>query len=330
MDLIVSIATAGRPDLLNATLQSLGKCRLPASYRETVVVENGKRAGAENVVRSAPSWLNLRYMHEPQSNKSAALNTALATFGDCLVFFTDDDVRFDPGVLQAYSDAAEKTGPGKYFGGPMDVDYESPPPTWLSPYLPKSATGWEWKWDPYCVDVPDFLGCNWAAFSRDLRAVGGFNTNRGPGSPTKSTGQENEMQRRLLRQGLRGIYVAGAHVWHYVPGDRCSPQWAIDRNFRHGVEEGTLAAAEPQGPLGLPPWRITRRYLKGIVREIMWSVSNSPELRFKAKHRRSYDRGLLHGIHCQREAAQIRHPALKASKAWTSFARWPVPLGGRR
>ncbi|MGD0461475.1 MAG: glycosyltransferase [Tepidisphaeraceae bacterium] len=315
MDLIVNIATAGRPDLLRRTLQSLGECRLPAGYREAVVVENGPRAGAEDVLRTAPPSLNLRYMYQPQGNKSAALNAALATFGDGLIFFTDDDVRLDPGVLQAYSDVAQKTGAGRFFGGPADVDYESPPPLWLRQYLPKSATGWQWKSDPDCVNAPEFLGFNWAAFASDLRAAGGFNTNRGPGSLSGSTGQETEMQRRLLRQGLRGVYVPPARVWHYVPADRCSPQWAIERSFRHGVEEGSHAAAEPQGPFGLPPWRIIRQYLKGIARGLMWSLSTRPELRFKAKHRRSYDRGLLHGIRHQRDAAKIRRPAPTASKA---------------
>ncbi len=329
MDLIVNIATTGRPDLLIRTLQSLSKCHLPPSYRGTIVIENGTRAGPEAAVQSAPSWLSVRYMHEPQGNKSAALNAALATVGDCLIFYTDDDVRFDPDVLQAYSDAAELAGPGKFFGGPMDVDYQSPPPNWLRPYLPKSATGWQWKWDPNCVNVPDFLGCNWAAFSRDLRSAGGFNPNRGPGSPTKSTGQENDMQSRLLRRGLSGVYVPNARVWHYVPDERCSPQWAIERNFRHGVEEGTLAAAEPQGPLGLPPWRVTSRCAKGIVREIIWSVSTSPELQFKARHRRSYDRGLLHGIRCQRQTMNVTSPVLTASKVWARLVGSTVPQANR-
>jgi GT2 family glycosyltransferase len=329
MDLIVNIATTGRPDLLSRTLDSLSRCRLPANYRGTVIIENGSRAGPEAVVQAAPSWLKARYMHEPRGNKSAALNAALATAGDCLIFYTDDDVRLDPDILQAYSHAAEAAGAGKFFGGPMDVDYQSPPPPWLRHYLPKSATGWQWKWDPNCVNVPDFLGCNWAAFSRDLRAVGGFNPNRGPGSPTKSTGQENDMQCRLLRHGLCGVYVPAARVWHYVPAERCSPQWAIDRNFRHGVEEGTHAAGEPQGPLGLPPWRVTSRFLKGIVREITWSVSASEELRFKAKHRRSYDRGLIHGIHCQRQAMNVTRPAMTASKALARLVGWPVPQANR-
>lgn len=300
-DLIVNIATAGRPDLLMRTLQSLGQCRLPAGYKQTVVIENGPQAGAEDVVRSAPPVLNSRYVYCLRGNKSAALNAALGTLGDCLIFFTDDDVRLDPGLLVAYASAAELKGAGHFFGGPTEVDYETPPPPWLAQYLPGSARGWAWGGPDLRVNVPDFLGLNWAAFAADLRAAGGFNPDHGPGSPSGSTGQESDMQQRLLKRGLLGVYVPAARLWHYVPHDRCSPKWAIARNFRHGVEEGIKTAAHP-GPLGLPPWWITRRYLRGIARGLVWSFSPNPEQRFKAKYHRNYDRGLLHGFRCQRQS----------------------------
>ena len=60
-DFVVNIATSGRPELLRRTLESLKECEEPVGYRETVVVENGPRGGAEAVVRAARSWLNVRY-----------------------------------------------------------------------------------------------------------------------------------------------------------------------------------------------------------------------------------------------------------------------------
>jgi GT2 family glycosyltransferase len=305
VDLIVNIATAGRPDLLMRTLQSLAQCRLPSNYKQTIVIENGPQTGAEEVVRSAPAVLNARYQYCRQRNKSAALNVALGGLGDGLVFFTDDDVRFDAGVLVAYADAAETKGAGHFFGGPTDVDYEIPPPPWLEQYLPKSARGWAWSGPDDHVSAPEFLGFNWAAFAADLRAAGGFNPDRGPGSLSGSTGQESEMQRRLLKHGLLGAYVPAAHVWHFVPTDCCSSKWAIARNYRHGVEEGTRIATR-KGPFGLPSWWMTRRYLKGIARILIWSFSPNPEQRFKAKYHRNYDRGLIHGMRCQCKSKKLK------------------------
>lgn len=301
MDIVVAIATSRRPTLLKRTLDSLGACQLPAGYRETIVIENDTRAGAEEVVRSAPAELSARYMHLDRGNKSAALNAILTTVGDCLVFFTDDDVRLAPLTLRAYADAARMSGPRHFFGGPTEVEYEAPPPQWLLEYLPVSAIGWQPKADAHgdfeqAGRSMKYLGFNWAAFAGELRAAGGFNPEYGPGSLTKSSGQETEMQRRLSKSGFGAVYVPDARVWHHVPKDRCAPAWAIERNYRNGVQDGLFHRTENSTFWTLPPWWITSRYLKGIVRAWMWSVSTRPEQRFKAKYRRSYDRGLMHGI----------------------------------
>ena len=308
--IVVIIATSGRPDLLTRTLNSLGECQLPAGYKETIVVENGTRAGAEKVVQSARTELNARYMHVATGNKSAAMNAALKTVADCLVFFTDDDVRLAPLTLCAYADAAQRSGAGHFFGGPTNVEYDVPPPEWLREYLPTSAIGWERNEDEHCVDDQPgksmkYLGFNWAAFAEDLRASGGFNPDYGPGSPTGSTGQETEMQRRLLDMGLIATYVPEARVWHYVPANRCTPAWTIERNYRNGVQDGLFERRVNSKFGSLPPWWITKRYLKGIVRAWMWSMSSRPEQRFKAKYRRSYDRGLMHGIRWRNPVATI-------------------------
>ncbi|MGA2443477.1 MAG: glycosyltransferase [Tepidisphaeraceae bacterium] len=299
--MVVNIATSGRPDLLGHTLNSLGECQLPAGYKETVVIENGTRAGLEEVVRSARAQLNARYMHVAQGNKSAALNAALETVGDCLVFFTDDDVRLAPLTLRAYAEAAQRCGARHFFGGPASAEYDVPPPQWLREFLPFSAIGWERSPDAHDAnDQPGksakFLGFNWAAFAGDLRAAGGFNPDFGPGSPTGSTGQETEMQRRLLSRGLIAVYVPQARVWHYVPKDRCTPAWALERIYRNGIQDGLFARPGNSKFSILPPWWITSRYLKGILKAWMWSLSSRPERRFKAKYRRRYDCGLVHGI----------------------------------
>jgi glycosyltransferase involved in cell wall biosynthesis len=303
VDLVVNIATSGRPDLLRRTLKSLGECELPPGYSQTIVVENGPRAGAEEIVRSASRKLRAQYIHFPRGNKSAALNEALKFIHDSLVFYTDDDVRFDRRVLREYADAARYYGGGCFYGGPLGVDYVSPPPNWLREYLPCSAKGWKLENGKQRLSSERFIGCNWAAYSEDLRALGGFNPQRGPGSPTGSTGQETDMQDRLLRSGLSGIYVPGAYIWHFVPENRCSPDWVIQRNYSHGLEDGARAIGDGAS-YKMPPWWISYRYVKGVLRAGMWSISSDPQLQFRAKNRRSYDRGLIRGVLTRIEAGK--------------------------
>ena len=101
--LTILIPTHGRPTLLKRTLASLAACELPASYKELVVIENGSRAGAEDVVANFPKRLNARYMHRERGNKSYALNEALNTVIEGLVVFFADDVRVSQDILLHYA-----------------------------------------------------------------------------------------------------------------------------------------------------------------------------------------------------------------------------------
>ncbi|MCS4119385.1 glycosyltransferase involved in cell wall biosynthesis [Salinibacter ruber] len=179
--LTVLIPTYGRPTLLERALASLSECELPRSYRELVVIENGSRAGAEQIVADLPERMNARYMHRERGNKSYALNEALATIEDGLVVFFDDDVQVHSDTLQAYSQASAAHGCGHFFGGTVHVDREQAPPAWVEPSLPDSAKGYladGRREDKY------YLGFNWAAYSGELKNLGGFNPRFGPGAST--------------------------------------------------------------------------------------------------------------------------------------------------
>jgi len=238
--LTVLIPTHGRPRLLERTLQSVAECALPESYEELVVIENGSRAGAERLVAQLPERLKARYMHRERGNKSYALNQALETIDDGLVVFFDDDVRVHPDVLTAYARAGAEHGPGFFFGGPVQVDREEEPPDWIAPFFPRSARGY----DLVNARMGDkYIGFNWAAFSSDLKGVGGFDPRFGPGSPADATGQESDMQQRLLDSGCAGVDVPEALVCHHVPAENATLQWLLHRRFRGGIRTGIEANA---------------------------------------------------------------------------------------
>jgi len=202
-----------------------------------IVVENGPKSGAEALVASNSSWLKPEYRHVEIANKSLALNAVLETLEDCLVLFFDDDIRVDPQILCHYDHAAGSAQAGKMFGGGMRVDYEEMPRSWLLEYLPFSAKGWHPEADAYagvCGGL-DFMGCNWAAFSSDIRKAGAFNPRFGPGGTSGGTGQERAMQIALRNGGCDPVYVPAAVVWHYVPKSRCSLGWTLRRSYRNAI-----------------------------------------------------------------------------------------------
>lgn len=253
--LTVCLATHNRPALLKRTLESLAMCERPGIYQGLIVVNAGRPSkAAENIVGVFQERLNARYCQRDAPSKSAALNFAIEKV-EGLVFFTDDDVRYSPAVLNAYANASRQDGEGVFYGGPQRVDCEHPPPQWLRAFLPASATGW----DPQDLteDRTWFMGNNWAAFAGDIKKYGGFNPRLGPGSPLNCAGDETEMQSRLRLGACRPRYVAQAEVWHFVPAERCSPGWALERAYQNGVTVGLLNDYSCQSKLwGYPRWMI--------------------------------------------------------------------------
>ncbi|HET8650039.1 MAG TPA: glycosyltransferase, partial [Gemmatimonadales bacterium] len=253
---IALIATHGRPALLGRTLESLGADPNPGGPLELVVVENGEAAGVKQICDGLSLRYPIRYLYVAQPGKSNALNFALAQSDAELVVLFDDDVVVAPGTIAAYREAACRHGPGHFFGGPFDADYQERPPDWLIPYLPRSATGWSLGDHEQMVSAPDFIGVNWAVFRQDVLDAGGFAPHRGPNARFRTLGQEEEMQQRLLAAGATGVYVPGARVSHFVPKDRCSVEWALDRRYRSYLTFQLARTRRPKHAslAGVPLW----------------------------------------------------------------------------
>lgn len=292
VSITVLIPSHQRPELLERTLESLAECDLPDGYQTTVVVENGGTFGAEAVCKAADPTLNVTYLHHEEGNKSLALNMALEKIDTGLVLFLDDDVRLSQETLVEYAAAATALPNGWFFGGPIGVDREVEPPEWLERYLPASAKGWAWKEESNVIERPILLGCNWAVRVEDLRWMGGFNQNVGPGAKTLATGQESDMQQRLLNSGLKGWYVDKAMVWHYVPRERSTPEWVLNRAFRNGINRSLRKDYGSKDSREL-------NWVRPVARTcIEWtkSVLKRDEARkFSARYSYARLKGLIHG-----------------------------------
>jgi GT2 family glycosyltransferase len=300
MKIVVVIATCGRQRLLERTLASLTQCRIPEGFEGTIVVENGSSSGADQVVRQAASALKPRYLFEPKGNKSRALNVALRDAGDALIVFLDDDVRASVALLESYAAAASAAGRGHFFGGPVAPEYEETPPAWLLKFLPISARGYDslpttWNW---------FLGFNWAAYSDDLKRVGGFDERLGPGGISGGIGDETELQMRLRAVGLNARYVPGALVHHWIPRDRCSPEWVLRRRYSYGV----LTALMTNTPLAL-----FRAAAAGCVRALFQGVDRDSIARFAARHELRRNVGIIRGILLRRRYRGGAPPGLQSN-----------------
>jgi len=241
----IVIASHGRGERLRRTLQSLAACQLPVEFRGVIIVENGTKFDIEDITRLAPGSLQIRYLYNSAASKSEALNLAINFISDpsAFIFFTDDDITVEKdSLLQTYAQAAVEYGPGHYFGGAVFPELEVVPPKWLLPCMPLSVNGW---YPEKHEAIYYFLGCNWGGFLSDLKSIGAFDRNFGPGSLYRATGQERNMQIRMFRAGLIPVYLDNARIQHYVPQNRCSFSWTLYRNYKNGVGHGLSETSTP-------------------------------------------------------------------------------------
>lgn len=263
--MIILIAVAGKNTLLDKTLNSLAQCKKPDSYQCTIIVENGRKYNVEHIVKKYADTLHTQYLYLTKGNKSAALNYALEKIEDAntLIFFTDDDTYIDENTLVAYEAASRGIVNGYFFGGQTKVEYEKQPPVWLINSLPPSAKGWAPNGSDDYLITPQFLGFNWAAFAGDIKKLGGFNENLGPGTKPKRTGQEWDMQGRMLKANFKAVYVDNAVAYHDVPKEKCSFPWMIRRRFQGGLGAG-MSFVEEKGRRKFPS-EIVKYFVKACL-----------------------------------------------------------------
>lgn len=255
---VIIIPTFKQETLLKRTLESLSSCEFPNCSFKVIVVENGPKGNVETIIKKGNFVFETQYVYEKVANKSNALNKILNGLHDVFVILFDDDIRLDKNILTTYTLAFEKYGPGHFWGGRVAPDFaEGNPPDYLFDFFPASVKGFNLGKEIVKIKKPDFLGCNWAFYSEDLKQIGGFDPLFGPGSSMGVVGQETAAMDSLLKAGKKALYLPKAKVWHYVPKERADFKWLKQRKYKIGVRAGILEKKNIKSYntiFGLPFW----------------------------------------------------------------------------
>jgi len=257
---IIVIPTFDQEALLERTLDCLFDCCFPAELLKIIIVENGKKGNVDRLLEKYHDLnrIKIEYFYESLANKSNALNSVLHDVKDTFIVFFDDDIRLDKTILMTYSSAFNKFGRGHFFGGQVEPDFAGiEPPSHLINLFPDSVKGFNIGDKIIQIHTPIFLGCNWACYSEDLREIGMFNCNFGPGSGTGSVGQETTAMESLLRLGKKAIYLPNAKVWHFIPNERSNFKWLKNRKYKIGIRAGLLTKKKFDSYkklFGIPLW----------------------------------------------------------------------------
>lgn len=203
---------------------------------EVVLVDNDPAGSAA----AFPLPPFARYVHEPDPGVANARNRGVAEVRGSHIVFLDDDELPGPGWLRAFALCAASGAEAAF--GPIDADFDAPPPSDLRAPLERVFSR--------AIDSPDgsdisalraYLGSGNSMFARTVLA-----RITPPFDPAFNGGGEDVW---LLRQlvddhGVRLVWCAGARVRERVPASRSTTAFLRRRRFRDGqlrciVETGT-------------------------------------------------------------------------------------------
>jgi len=279
-EVTVLICTWNRAALLDETLGSLARMKVPQEVRwDVVVVDNNSTDGTRRLIetRAAAFPVPLTYLFEHRQGKSSAMNAGLRASPAPIVAFADDDVRVDHGWLATAVEAFRIRPDISYVGGPVDPIWEAPCPPWFER---SGKTLWgtlailDYGRVPFVFEdrqrVP--LGANFAVRRTLVDRIGDFDPALGRNSETVLLGQElPEFFARARDAGARGMYLPSMRVQHHVPARRLQPEYFRRWWYGKGISRARMEAAHPVTELGLDMRRVPT--IAGIPRFLFGSAA---------------------------------------------------------
>lgn len=255
LDATVCICTWNRSHSLDRALRSVGELRIPSGLRwETLVVDNGSDDDTAAVLSRHAGRLPLRVVHEPLPGVGNARVRGLAAARGRLIAWTDDDVEVDPGWLASIVNASVRYTDAAFWGGRIDVCFESPPPEWVVRAWPVVASVYgERRLGDKPVEILELrqypFGANFATRAEVLRRHP-FDAALGRCRDRYVGGEETSAIQAMLLNGHRGWWLPDAKVVHWIAPEGGSLEY-LGRYWRgagakdadhHGSLARTLAA----------------------------------------------------------------------------------------
>jgi glucosyl-dolichyl phosphate glucuronosyltransferase len=288
MNITVILCTYNRSQSVGSTLNSIAASVLPDSVAwEVLVVDNNSsdqtREVVSEVCRRYPG--RFRYLLEPQSGKSHALNTGIREAQGDVLAFVDDDVTVEPTWLENLT-AVLRDNEWAGAGGRIILQWPSALPRWLSvdgPHarfpFPAFNQGVEAK---QLIGPP--FGTNMAFRKEMFQKYGIFRTDLGP-SPNEEVprpSEDTEFGRRLIAGGERLRYEPLAIVYHPVAEDRISKGYFLNWSFDLGRANIRVLGIRPGRKwfIGSVPLYMFRRLAVWTTR---WMFAVEPSRRFSYK-----------------------------------------------
>lgn len=236
-DVSVVVSTYNRADRLRLALEALLAQTGDVAY-EVIVVDNNSTDATPQVVAALAAGDGdgkIRYAFEPRQGLSHGRNTGIALARAPIVAFSDDDVRVADDWVRRVKRVLDGRPDIDYAGGRVLPQWLSPPPAWLTMA----------HWSPLALQDygPEplvsgreravcLVGANLAFRKRVFDRVGLFTPALGRIKDGIGSTEDHDMQLRVWRSGMRGLYSPDLVAFADVTPDRMTK--AYHRRWHRG------------------------------------------------------------------------------------------------
>src|SRR5438270_577410 len=205
MEASVVVCTRNRAPLLDVTLRSLASQTIDCSRFEVLIVDNASTDSTRDVVarwQSSASF-TCRHVVEERLGTSHARNRGVRDARGHVIAFLDDDARAEPEWLAHLLHALEEESAVCGVGGRIRLEWQSPPPRWLTEqHLLALLAEFDLGDAPCRVErFPYLVGTNMAFRSAVFTRVGGFSPELERRSATVVGMEDVEFCHRAVRDG---------------------------------------------------------------------------------------------------------------------------------
>jgi len=237
-DVSVVISTYNRAARLPAAIEALLTQTGNIPY-EIIVVDNNSTDETAAVVHpiARQSSGRVRYAFEPRQGLSHGRNTGISLARSSIIAFTDDDVRVAGDWIVQLKRAFDERSDAAYVGGRVLPHWLAPPPPWLTTahwaplalqdYGPKMQVSGRER--AVCL-----VGANLAFRKRVFERLGIFAASLGRVKDGIGSTEDHDMQLRVWRAGMRGLYLPAIVVFADVTADRFAKRYHRRWHQGHG------------------------------------------------------------------------------------------------
>ena len=278
----VVMATAGRPQLLRQTLDSIVRSEFDRSRLQVVVVDNLDDERTRAVCAALGVALPLTYVVESEQGKNAALNRGLEACVGELIAFIDDDVVVEQNWLAELARGSLRWPSHHVFGGRVLPRFPEPCPAHLAESRYQSVMfttldrGEAEGPDPRFLPFGPNMAIRRGVFVEGWR----YDPSIGPKmGASYIMGSETELLRRLRDGGYKAVYLPRCVVHHQIRPEQLKTIWMLKRGVRYGKSVAFRSPTPRRRWFGAPP-RLYRRIVVNSARSIGAMITGKRSLAF--------------------------------------------------